>query len=117
VATWTSADLAEAVLRHLGILGAGQSASPEDTAVVTDAWPSLFRELRERGVAPWREEAIGVDAQHAVKKWVAAEVMDPFHLDPAVEDRVRAAGERALQKLYLMARSHRTTRPIRVKYY
>lgn len=49
----TVADLRDKVLRKLAVLGNGQTASAEDSAIVEDAINELHSELEERDLAYW----------------------------------------------------------------
>lgn len=49
----TVADLRNKVLKKLTIIGNGQTASADDSALVEDAINELHAELEERGLAYW----------------------------------------------------------------
>jgi hypothetical protein len=78
VATWTAAQLADGTLRALGIVGAGQVASAEDTALVAAAYVSAYPRLRRLGLAPWASATISEEAQQPLAKHLAGEVAVAF---------------------------------------
>lgn len=66
------------MLRRLGITGSGQSAAAEDADIVTDAWASIYPQLRRFGIAPWDDEAIEEEAQEPLSKYVAGQIAMQF---------------------------------------
>jgi hypothetical protein len=78
VSTWAVANIREAVLRVLGVLGQGQAASPEDTTIVDDAISSAHNELRKLSKAPFETTAVPNWAQPGLKYFVASRCCDEF---------------------------------------
>ena len=78
MATWDEAELANEVLRELGIVGRGQTAGAEDTEIVTTAFTSIYPQIRRQGLAPWPAAAISEGAQQPLAKYVAGQVASRF---------------------------------------
>jgi hypothetical protein len=74
MATWDATQLATATLQVLGIVGVGQTASAEHTKRVTDAWNSVYPQLRREGVAQWTSAAISEEAQRPLAKYMAGQL-------------------------------------------
>lgn len=114
MATWTGTELRNAVLRRLGITGAGQSPAAEDASVVDGAWMSIYPQLRRKGLAPWASDAISEEAQEPLTKYVAAEVAPQFGLTGQRLAEVRQeglGGHRQLEEQYAGDRTALTIRP------
>lgn len=117
MATWTASELANAVLKRLGIVGAGQTASAEDAAVVTDAWTSLHPYLRRHGLAAFTSGAISEDAQVPLEKWVADQVADVFGFTGERRERIKQAGNEGWRQLQEVHSADRTFLPSRASYF
>lgn len=78
MATWNSTELATQVLKELGVLGVGQTASAVDLKKVTDIYPSVYAQLRRMKVAPWTSSAIAEEAQLPLAKYLAGQVAAAF---------------------------------------
>ena len=108
MANWTAAQLRNAALTKLGIIGQGETAQAGDAALVDAAWVSLHPQLRKEGLAPFTSSAIPEWAQQPVSKRLAGEVAEDFGL-PQGED-LRRRGTRDL------ARQNATEKaPVRVR--
>ena len=99
MATWTSAQLANQVLKELGIVGIGQTASAADTAKVTDVWGSIYARLRRQRLASWGSEAISEEAQLPVAKYVAGLVASSFNFRGNDLLAHQATGQEGLREL------------------
>ena len=115
MATWTAAQLATAVLRRLGVTGAGQTASAEDSAVVTDAWTSLHPYLRRHSLAQFGAGAIEEACQEPLAKWVAGQVYQHWGFTETEAQILRAADE-GWRQLREAQSADRTPLPGRAKY-
>lgn len=75
MADWTAGELATAVLKELGVVGAGQTASAEDSGEVTVRWTSIHAQLRKEGLANFGDGASTAEipdwAQEPLVKHVA----------------------------------------------
>lgn len=78
MATWNATELATQVLKELGIVSVGQTASAEDIKKITDVWTSIYKQLRRAGLAPWTQTAIDEEFQLPVAKYVAGQVASAF---------------------------------------
>jgi hypothetical protein len=91
----TRLDLVTAALRALRILRADENQpSPEDYALVSDAYTGVYAELANVGVAYWPEDEIPVLVVRPLAKLLAADVASEFGkaFDPAdALDRIYAA--------------------------
>ena len=117
MATWTSAQLATDVLKRLGVTGAGQSASAEDSAVVTDAWVSIHPQLRRLGLAPWGSGAIDEGAQQPLSKYVAGEVYGYWGFTGAREAQIVRDAATGFSQLTKQAAADRTALPVRPRFF
>lgn len=114
MATWTGTELRNAVLRHLGITGSGQSPAAEDASVVDDAWVSIYKQLRRKSLAPWDDDAIEEEAQEPLTRYVAAEVATKFGFNGQRLSEIRQeglGGHRQLEEQYAGQRSSLVLRP------
>lgn len=71
MATWTRAQLIDEVLKHLGVLGAGQSASAEDSDLIGKAADSAHDKLNKSGLVPFALTAIPTYAQEELRDYIA----------------------------------------------
>ena len=117
MATWTAADLADAVLKHLGIVSAGQSAAAEDTAIVTSAYTSLHPQLRRHSLAPWGSGAIEEEYQEPLTKYVAGEVAIKFGFSGGRLAEFKAEGREGWRQMQEQASADRTNVPVRARYF
>lgn len=109
----TKATLRNRVLRHITVLGVGETASAEDATVVDDAIDAANEELVTLGVSTWATSAIPDDVSDAMMRFVAGKVRASFGKgDGTVESDV------ALIRLReLTARLDPTTEPVPATYY
>lgn len=78
MAVWDEDQLAEDVLKVLGILGRGQTASNEDLAVVKTSYDSKYWRLRRLGLAPFPIDQIDTRFQKPLSEYMAGEVASEF---------------------------------------
>lgn len=76
--TSTTADLAEAVLRELGVIDATESPEANDETYVIDAYNFKFDELVDRELAYWSKTAIPNQIFLAVRDLIINEVRGAF---------------------------------------
>jgi len=117
MATWNATELAEGVLIQLGVLAAGQSATAEDTKVVTDSWNSIHPQLRRFGLAPFALAVIPEEFQEPLVKYVAGQVSAKFGLAGAREATVMREGMRGWTQIQEQVSADRTVLPTRPDYF
>lgn len=78
MADWTKAQLANRVLRHLGIIGPRDSANASDQADVEEAIDAAHDRLRKYGVVPFATSAIPTWAQIPLRDYVAGDMAQEF---------------------------------------
>jgi hypothetical protein len=117
MATWTAAQLATAVCKRLGVVGLGQTAPAAYTSAVTDAYNSIYPQLRRHGLAPWASGAIEEEAQEPLSRYVAGEVASRFGLTGGTLAEYKADGIRGWQQLQEQASGDRTSLPSRPIYF
>ena len=110
MATLTKAEIRDRVLEHLGVLGAGQSASAEDAAVVEEAIDAAHDQLRKFGLAPYATTAVPEWAQPLLRDYVAGIVGHAFgfgdaHLGGKALAEREMARQVALQKFPLRVKA------------
>lgn len=106
MANLTKAELAARVLQHLGLLGAGQSASAEDDGLVQEAIDAVHAELRKEGLVPFATSAIPEWAQAPLRDFVAAEVGPAFGMVTLPEKEARQATARRRLATQVAAMRH-----------
>lgn len=117
MATWNATELAEGVLIQLGVLAAGQTASAEDTKVVTDTWASIHPQLLRFGLAPFASTAIPVEFQEPLVKYVSGQVSAKFGLTGAREATIMREGMLGWTQIQEQAGADRTILPVRPDFY
>lgn len=117
MATWNATELAEGVLIQLGIVGAGQTPSAEDTKVVTDAWNSLYPQLQRFGLAQFASTAIDEEFQEPLVKWVAGQVYTKFGFTGAREASIVRDAVLGWTQIQEQAGADRTVVPVRPKFF
>jgi hypothetical protein len=112
MATWTGTQLANQVLRELGVVGAGQDIPGDQVSKVTEVWPSIYRRLRNEGLAGWGSDAIEEEAQHPLAQYVAGEVAASFGFSGGRLNEHRTTGALGLRGLQQAAAGDKhVTRP------
>ena len=117
MATWTSIELATAVLVRLGITPSGQSADARHVVDVSKAWDSIYPQLRRLGLAPWGAEAIEPEYQEPLSKFVSGEVYGLFGLTGAREATILRDAATGWRQIQEQSSADKMTVPVRVKYY
>lgn len=112
MANWTSSNLADAVLRRLNVVGAGQTPNAEDSTFITDRWPGIYEKLRLLDVAFWGREAIEEISQEPLEKYVAGLVYSHWGFTGAREQSIILNAEQGWEDLKLVASSRRTSLPV-----
>ncbi len=92
------ADIAAGALRRLKAVGAGQDATAEDAALVTDGYQALHAELTETGLIDWPYEMCPRSAQYGIVSMLAARFSPEFLgvSDEEADSRERTARARFL---------------------
>jgi len=111
MATKTRAEMIDLVLKRLGILGAGQSATAEDAVEVGGVIDAMHAELRPFGLVPFAKSAFPEWAQEGFAKVVGETVAPAFGMS---KQGWRKMGERDLSR-QMQAKRHR--RAIEVDYF
>lgn len=117
MATWTSTNLANAVLENIGIKSAGQDAAAEDLLLITKLWASVYPQLRRLGLAPWGSEAIEEAFQEPLAKYMAGQALDKFVVTGARAQLLNAMADLGYKQLQEQAASDRSVAPIRPDYF
>ena len=115
MATWTAAELRNAVLTRLGITQAGQSASAEDAAVVDTAYTSIYARLRRLGVATWGKGSIEEGAQQPLSKYLASEVAPQFGFSGQALAEKEKHGEDGWRELLQMSAGSKQPRRVKIE--
>lgn len=76
--TKTTTDLAEAVLKRLGVLAAGDTASAEDANDVKDYYADEFETLQTRDIAFWDQATIPVSVFRPLTDYIAGKMAPDF---------------------------------------
>jgi len=113
MATWTSIELRNRVLEHLGVKQSAQSANAEDAKVVDEAINSAHDRLRKLQLVPFDLSAIPTWAQVPLRDYVAGDVARSFGFGDTLKPG-QAAAELELRR-QLTAR--RQPLPIEVRDY
>lgn len=105
MATMTKADIATRVLRRIGVLALGQTASSEDSTLVEERVDSAHDELRKAGLAPFALATVPTWAQPGLIDYVAADVAPEFGVplarvfgSPVSAQQAQMMAERRLSK-------------------
>ncbi len=114
---YTAAQMADAVLVHLVIVGQGQTASAADTTLVTNAYNSLYERLRTKGLAPWASGAVEEQAYGPLTAYLASKVAIKFGFTGARLAGIKAEGREGYQELREQAAGYRHPVPIVARYY
>ena len=112
MANWTAAELRNAALRKLGILGQAQTANADNAKLADDAWTSLHPQLRKDGLAPFTSAAVPEWAQQPCSKIVAGEIAEEFGKSIPEAESLKNRGMRELAKQVSMDKE---PVPVRVK--
>jgi hypothetical protein len=110
MANWTAANLANAVLIRLGVLASGQTAEPEDSNIVTDAWESIYPYLQRHQLVPFTAGAIEEEYQEPLSKYVASKIYGNWGITGAREATILRDGNNGWIELQEVALDHTTTR-------
>lgn len=117
MADLTSAEVASRVLEMLGVNGAGQSPSSEDSNRAGEAIDSAYKRLRKVGLAPFLTSAVPDWAQTPLIAIVAADLLATFGVGGERGQLVRSEATQGMVELarYMQAKRHPVA--IRARYY
>lgn len=104
--TRTQDELAEAVLRAMGVLDATETADSTDIDFVGDAYALKFHELADREIAYWTVDAVPREVFLSVRDLIVNEVRGAYGdpIDPGAKAQAEVA-------LLLQLRRHTQRRP------
>lgn len=109
----TTAELAEAVLRELGVIDAGEDPDTDDATYVTDTYRSKWEELSSHGneLTYWSYDAIPEPVFLIMRDLVMLEVMGAFGqpMPPADKDAREQVILRRLRRHTTVQSSGRST--------
>jgi hypothetical protein len=111
----TRAELAVAVLKRLAVLGAGDSADADDSALVLQKFDTIYPQLRKLGLAPFSSTSIDAWAEGPMVKIIAAEVGPEFGWADRTQllEGWRRQGENELSK---QIQNEARNRPVKAEY-
>jgi len=114
----TPAELKNRVLRKLRILGSGQTASAERTAIVTDAYTSVYNRLKRKNLVTWALIGNIDDAvSDALITLVAYQACDDFHIPEQRILRLKVLADEAMTDLIDLMRPEYVSTHTRVPYF
>lgn len=117
MATWTAAQVSDAVLERLGVKALGNSASGEDSAKATAAYTSFYYQLRRKSHAPWAIGAVAEEAQQPLAAAVAARLAGEYGITGQRRLELDADGRRGEMDLAEMAAGDKQNAPIVGSYF
>ncbi|BAQ43971.1 hypothetical protein [Methylobacterium aquaticum] len=105
IGTGSALDAPQSVLEILGVVSAGQSASPKDRAVVATRLPAIFADLRDRQIITVTDfAAASPSVQPHLITIIAAAVAPLFSVEPALLQTLGAEAVRAEAALRIISR-------------
>lgn len=117
MATWSQAEWVQASLERLGIVGAGEAPSAEDTDLVTEVSDSLYPQLRTEGLAPFAVSAISEWAQQPFAKLLAYEAKDYFGITGQRAQILAAGAVEGRRELSRQMQGGRRNLRVKAKFY
>lgn len=92
----TRAQMANRILRRLGVLGTGQKAKSEDTSYALQAYDELYSQLEELGLAEWgATDDVPNEYVNDIVNWAAYNLIDDFKCSTQRYQRIQIASSRA----------------------
>lgn len=110
MATKTRAEMITKTLQRLGVLGAGQTATSEDSDIVGDALDAIHSEFQARSLAPFASSAFPEWSWEPFAMLIGADVAPYFGL-PSNQGDIIMAEARLTEQL----RTRKTGLPVRFK--
>lgn len=96
----TVSDIATLALKHLGVIGAGETASADDSTEAQNAYARFYAEIQEDAFNTWPSDTIPAYLEDAVKLCVASRVRPIFYAtDPAIHEAEVKTADRMLKAL------------------
>lgn len=101
MATYSRADLRNAVLHELGVLDINEAAEAEDAALCTDRCQQQLELLNERGLTPFDIDSDAIPATHfyPLVRVIADTLAMPYGVGSRA-DALAANAERGMRELY-----------------
>lgn len=114
MADLTRAKMIDRVLKHLGRLGQGQSASGEDSILVGEAVDAAHEQLRYYGCAPFETSAIPEWAQDSFRDFVAKKLAGYYGISGERLQHISYAAAEGFRELRTQTanRRQRVVRPV-----
>ena len=113
----TKIEIADLVLKRLQVTAAGESASAEDAALVTDRYESKHAEWLEDGLANWDVDAVPNFAVASVTTLVALDTMGDFETPQAAQSLIAGLAAAATSTLYRFQSKPNSEAPLQADYY
>jgi hypothetical protein len=114
----TKANLRDMILKHLGVLGVGQTANADDSALVESAIDSAYDRLNKRGFVPFSVELIPAWAQIPLRDYVAIDLSPSFGREVArLPDGTSPIQNQAIIELHAQVAGYKHRRSVRATYY
>ena len=113
----TRAEMITLVLQRLGVVGQGQSASADDSAVTGEVIDSVHSRLRKDRLAPFATSAFPDWAQVSFADIAASELLVPFGVGGERAQLIRAGAVRGRMELARQVASYRHNVPVRGHFY
>lgn len=110
----TELDFADLVLTRLNVIGAGESGSAEDNALVQQAYEFYYAELLEKAAATWPMAAIPDRVAEPLAQCMKIRMFSQFYSTATLDQDSWKRAERAL---FDMIGVKRTQAPIQAEYF
>ena len=116
--SYTTSELAAAVLRHLSVIDASETADSADESYITDIWSAKWEELSSHGteLTYFPHDDIPNPVFLIIRDLVALEVQGNFGqpIDAATKEQLETVILRRLRKHVQVQRSNK---PVRAEYF
>lgn len=109
----TASDVSRLALKHLGVIGAGETPTAADNDEGEEAYARVYAEMQEDGFALWATAAIPDYLVDALMRCVAARIRPLFETtQPALHEAETRSADMNLKALL---RRKRTRAPVEIE--
>jgi len=113
----TKVDIRNLILKNMGVIAAGETASYEDAADVEEMLDLVHASLRERNIALWDLSAVPDEVALPLAQYVGGLMRDT---DFATDDKKQSLAQNmviGLQELFALTSVKSSSQPVKAEYF
>jgi len=113
----TKVDIRNLILKNMGVLAAGETASAEDASDVEEMIDLAHATLRERGIALWDVDLVPDEVSLPLAQFVSGLMRDTDFVAAGKEQSIATNMVIGIEELFRLTSIKATSSPVKAEYF